>query len=317
MKEREKQTHTHTHSHHTHSHHTHETAKIKEFNIYKILTVVLAVALVIALGVLIRNWYIADQAGLKYDDIQSKVNQPPTSSATNPWESEDDRTQMTETGSTEPETESETGTEPEIEIDIPPKTLDWDALRQENADIYAWIYIPGTAVDYPVLQHPTDDTHYLNYNLNGSKGYPGCIYTEKINSKNFTDFNTILYGHNMRNGTMFASLHYFETQSFFDNYRYVYVYTADQVLVYEIFAAYKRDDSHILYAYDFGTEAGRQGYLDSIRSEDADGRYRDAELTANSHILTLSTCIKGKAANRYLVQGRLINEKALHELGNE
>lgn len=310
MKEREKHTHSHTHSD--------KTAKTKEFNIYKILTIVFAIAFVIALAILFRNWYVADQAGLEYSDIRSEVNQPQTSPVTT-WdtgETEETQTQPTETETDGSGTEM---TEPPLNIEIPEKTLDWDALRKKykNQDIYAWIYIPGTAIDYPVLQHPTDDSHYLNYNLNGSKGYPGCIYTEKINSKNFTDFNTILYGHNMKNGTMFASLHYFETQSFFDNYPYVFVYREDQVLVYEVFAAYKRDDRHILYAYDFETEAGRQEYLDEIRSESENGRYRETEITANSHILTLSTCIRGAATNRYLVQAKLINENVLHELGNE
>lgn len=308
MKEREKHTHSHTHSD--------KTAKTKEFNIYKILTIVFAIAFVIALAILFRNWYVADQAGLEYSDIRSEVNQPQTSPVTT-WdtgETEETQTQPTETDGSETEM-----TEPPLNIEIPEKTLDWDALRKKykNQDIYAWIYIPGTAIDYPVLQHPTDDSHYLNYNLNGSKGYPGCIYTEKINSKNFTDFNTILYGHNMKNGTMFASLHYFETQSFFDSYPYVFVYREDQVLVYEVFAAYKRDDRHILYAYDFETEAGRQEYLDEIRSESENARYRETEITANSHILTLSTCIRGAATNRYLVQAKLINENVLHELGNE
>lgn len=311
MKEREKHTHSHSHTH------SDRTAKTKEFNIYKILTIILAIAFVIALAILFRNWYVADQAGLKYNELADKVNRPQTSPVTSPWdtgETEETQTQPTETETDGTETEM---TETPLNIEIPEKTLDWDALRKENQDIYAWIYIPGTLIDYPVLQHPTDDSHYLNYNLNGSKGYPGCIYTEKINSKNFTDFNTIMYGHNMKNGTMFAQLHYFETQSFFDTYPYVFVYREDQVLVYEVFAAYKRDDRHILYAYDFETEAGRQAYLDEIRSESENGRYRETEITANSHILTLSTCIRGAATNRYLVQAKLINEKVLHELGNE
>lgn len=310
MKEREKHTHSHSHTH------SDKTAKTKEFNIYKILTIVFAIAFVIALAILFRNWYVADQAGLEYSDIRSEVNQPQTSPVTT-WDTGE--TEETQTQPTETETDGTEMTEPPLDIEIPEKTLDWDALRKKykNQDIYAWIYIPGTAIDYPVLQHPTDDSHYLNYNLNGSKGYPGCIYTEKINSKNFTDFNTILYGHNMKNGTMFASLHYFETQSFFDNYPYVFVYREDQVLVYEVFAAYKRDDKHILYAYDFETETGRQEYLDEIRSEDGNARHREMEVSANSHILTLSTCIRGESTNRYLVQAKLINEKVLHELGNE
>ena len=305
---------------HAHSHkHSDKTGKTKEFNIYKILTIVLAIAFVIALAVLIRNRYVADQGEYLFSEIRDDTKGSHTSPATSPGdtgETEETQTQPTETETDGSETEM---TEPPLDIEIPEKTLDWDALRKKykNQDIYAWIYIPGTAIDYPVLQHPTDDSHYLNYNLNGSKGYPGCIYTEKINSKNFTDFNTIMYGHNMRNGTMFASLHYFETQSFFDSYPYIFVYREDQVLVYEVFAAYKRDDKHILYAYDFETETGRQEYLDEVLSEEEIARHRETELTTNSHILTLSTCIRGEATKRYLVQAKLLNEKVLHELGNE
>ena len=58
--------------------------------------------------------------------------------------------------------------------------------------MYAWIYVPGTNVDYPVLQHPTDDAYYLEHNMDGSKGLPGCIYTESVNTKDFTD-RTLFY----------------------------------------------------------------------------------------------------------------------------
>ena len=75
-------------------------------------------------------------------------------------------------------------------VNDPGKVIDWEALREENEDIYAWIYIPNTNIDYPILQHPTDDMYYLEHNLDGSSGLPGCIYTEKINAKNFTDQNT-------------------------------------------------------------------------------------------------------------------------------
>lgn len=94
----------------------------------------------------------------------------------------------------EPSVESSEGSEaseeePEEEVDplkaledmgipVPEKQVDFDNLHETvNKDIYAWIYIPDTAVDYPILQHPTDNTYYLNYNLDGSRGYPGCIYT--------------------------------------------------------------------------------------------------------------------------------------------
>ncbi|HBA46218.1 MAG TPA: hypothetical protein DCZ91_00130, partial [Lachnospiraceae bacterium] len=80
----------------------------------------------------------------------------------------------------------------EMGVPIPEKEVDFADLQENtNQDIYAWIYIPDTKIDYPVLQHPTDNTYYLNYNLDGSRGYPGCIYTEDYNEKDFSDPNTV------------------------------------------------------------------------------------------------------------------------------
>ena len=92
--------------------------------------------------------------------------------------------------------------------------VDFAGMWETNEDVYAWITVPGTVIDYPILQHATDNTYYLNYNIDGSYGYPGCIYTENMNSKEFTDNNTVIYGHNMKNGTMFAGLHKFEDAAF-------------------------------------------------------------------------------------------------------
>lgn len=86
-----------------------------------------------------------------------------------------------------------------------------------NSDIYAWIYVPGTRIDYPVAQSQESDDHYLKYNFKNEPEFAGCIYTEKANKKDFSDPNTIFYGHNMRNGSMFQNLHKFEDEAFLRN----------------------------------------------------------------------------------------------------
>lgn len=196
-------------------------------------------------------------------------------------------------------------------IPIPEKEVDFaDLQKNTNADIYAWIYIPDSKIDYPIVQHPTDNYYYLNYNLDGTKGYPGCIYTEDYNTKDFTDPNTVIYGHNMKNGTMFAGLHNYEDIQYFDENPYVYIYTPDELLVYEIFAAYEYDDRHILYNFDFSNETIYQNYLDeisNIRTMNCNIR-EGVEVTTDDKIITLSTCIATKPDNRYLVQGVLLNE---------
>ena len=195
-------------------------------------------------------------------------------------------------------------------IEIPAKEIDWAALKEKNQDIYAWIYIPNTKVDYPILQHPTELSYYLNHNLDGREGYPGCIYTQNLNQKDFSDPNTVIYGHNMKDGTMFASLHFYEDKSFFEENRYVFIYTEEQVYVYEIFAAYEGSDVHLLYNYDFDTPSNFQMYLDSVlKIRDMSAHIaEDVEVSSQNHIITLSTCIKNKPKNRYLVQAVLVNE---------
>lgn len=229
-------------------------------------------------------------------------------------------TQEALTQESEAAAEPEQVTEPEMNaieklremgVPIPEKEVDFVDLQENtNADIYAWIYIPDSKIDYPIVQHPTDNYYYLNYNLDGSKGYPGCIYTENYNAKDFSDPNTVIYGHNMKNGTMFAGLHHFEDAEFFDVNPYIYIYTPEGLLVYEIFAAYEHSSEHLLYNHDFTDEIAFQIYLDEVydtRSMNCNIR-EGVEVSVDDRIITLSTCIANKPDKRYLVQGVLLNE---------
>lgn len=199
----------------------------------------------------------------------------------------------------------------EMGIPIPEKQVDFETLREQtNTDIYAWIYIPDTMIDYPVLQHKEDNTYYLKYNIDGSKGYPGCIYTENYNSKDFTDPVTVVYGHNMKNGSMFAGLHKFEDSEYFEEHPYVYIYTPDKLFVYEIFSACIYGDKHILLNHDFSDKVSFEHYLSEIEAvrDMGTNRRADVEVTAEDHIIVLSTCVANKSDKRYLVQGVLLNE---------
>ena len=206
-------------------------------------------------------------------------------------------------------------TEPVVE-EVPEETedgvyagcpVDFAGMWEVNEDVYAWITVPGTVIDYPILQHATDNTYYLNYNIDGSYGYPGCIYTENLNSKDFTDNNTIIYGHNMKNGTMFAGLHKFEDAGFFEENTEVFIYTPEREYKYTIFAAYIYDDRHLLYSFDFANEQVYATYLEDIlnmRSMNALIR-EDVEVTAEDKIITLVTCIGNQPEKRLLVQAVL------------
>ena len=194
-------------------------------------------------------------------------------------------------------------------ITVPEKNIDWDALHDQNPDIYAWIYVPGTNIDYPVLQHPEDKSYYLNHNIDGSEGYPGCIYTQNVNTKDWTDPNTVIYGHNMNNGSMFHDLHKFEDNVFFDETQYLYIYTPERNLVYEIFAAYPFSNIDLIMCFDYSTPEALLVYFDGIwTNRSMTSHFRDSiVLYGDSKIITMSTCIGGQPEMRYLVQAVLLN----------
>ena len=221
---------------------------------------------------------------------------------------------------TEPDDESEESTEAieaykkeaarlavKYGIEVPEKNIDFERLHRDVSEhIYAWIYIPNTNINYPVFQHPTDNAYYLEHNVDGSEGYPGCIYTENYNSKDFSDPQTVIYGHNMRDGTMFSDLHKYEEQDFFDENRYVYIYTEDTVLVYKIFAAYQTNNAHQLLNFDFSREENLLSYLENVRSLVTEQKIFDDDVvfSGDDKVLTLSTCVMKERQFhlRYLVQ---------------
>ena len=201
-------------------------------------------------------------------------------------------------------TETPAPTPTEVPVEIP---IDFATLQKENEDIYAWIKVDGTPIDYPVVQSNTDDSFYIHRGIDKEYLYAGAIYTEMQNAKDFSDPNTVLYGHNMKDGSMFASLHNFRDRDFFDKNREILIYTPEHILHYEIFAAYTYDDRHILNSFDFSDKKVYQEYLDEIyalRSMDA-YILEQPVVTTEDKIITLSTCIGSNSSARYLVQGVL------------
>lgn len=275
----------------------------KQKNIYKILCIILLIILIVVLVMWGHSALVEKSAAKTYEKLQESVNSDASDTKTQTSVTAQQSTQVSENvGDTEMDSHKE-------QYDIPQKNLDWEELEAVNPDIYAWIYIPNTNIDYPVLQRSGDNDYYLEHNLDGSRGKPGCIYTEDLNSKEFTDYNTVIYGHNMKSGAMFRTLHDFEDKSFFDNNQYVYIYTKDRTLVYKIFAAYTNDAKHILNSNDFTSEQGLSDYLEKVfKKAQAEGYLRDdVAVTGENAILTLSTCTTS-SDKRYIVQAVLVNE---------
>lgn len=206
------------------------------------------------------------------------------------------------------EKEPEGTKEPEEPSEANP--IDFNKLQETNADIYAWITIPDTNINYPIVQSATDNEYYLNTTIEGQAGLPGSIYTENFNSKEFTDFNTLIYGHDMLDGSMFQNLHNYEDPDYLKAHPKVYIYTPQKKLTYEIYAVVVYDDRHILKSFDFTQADQRQAYIDSIKSVRKVGSNYNDDVTVdvNSKIITMSTCIGDKPANRFLVGAVLVDE---------
>lgn len=190
--------------------------------------------------------------------------------------------------------------------------INWDKLKEDNADIYSWIYIPNTNVDYPVVQASKDAPYdfYLDHNIKKQSEMAGAIYSERNNTKDYMDPVTILYGHNMKNGSMFKTLHKFENPKFFKNNKEIYIYMPNRKLTYQIYAAYVYDDRHILNSFDFKDKKILRDYQQFTLNPDAlTKNTRKVTLDADSRILTLSTCTNISNNTRYLVQGVLIKDE--------
>jgi sortase B len=205
----------------------------------------------------------------------------------------------------EPEPEPEP---PDDGIRPPDRDIDFDALLEINEDTIAWIAVPGTLIDYPVVTSK-DNYDYLERGFDGKHNWYGTPFMDMGNSSDFSDRNTVIYGHNMNDGTMFAGLHKFRDLEFFEETREIKLYTQEGMRTYEIFAAYITDDRNILFEMNYSDDEVWAAYTSEIFSIE-DANLLTKQIGENDQILTLSTCVKDEFYQRYLVQGLLIKRSS-------
>lgn len=205
--------------------------------------------------------------------------------------------------------EAVTDTEQESEIaDMP---VDFAALQEENEDIYAWIQIEGTDVNYPILQSPGDDDYYLDHTVKRQEGLPGSIYTQyNYNSGCFEDPVTVLYGHNMRDGSMFAAIKKYIDEEFRDAHPQIQIYTPEHILTYRVVCAITYDDRHILQTYNCYETEKYEALLKSLQTERMIPSWLEEPftVTAEDRMILLSTC-NSNSDQRFIVGAVLINEE--------
>lgn len=183
------------------------------------------------------------------------------------------------------------------------RVIDFDALQAMNPDIIGWIVAPGAGVDYPIMKG-TEDNFYINHSSDKTSNRAGAIFLDNQNSVDFSDPNTIIYGHRMNNGSMFGSLHHYLEEECFRENRYIAVYTPDKgKQLYELFASYTAADNADTYT--LFSQGGPEflEYLDKMKGySDFDA---DIELAESDQIITLSTCVQYENDKRYIVQAVL------------
>ena len=243
---------------------------------------------VVALGVSI--WQLSDifleyKAGTdEYEELQQYVLEEI------PEENE------TDTAETENDTE-ETGTEEEQV-----QRVALSELQAQNPDTVGWIEIPGTGISYPLMQ-ADDNAYYLNHTFSGKVNSAGSIFMEQLNSSDFTDLHTIIYGHNMKNGSMFAGLKNYTSPSYLVAHPNVYLDLADGTHCYQIFSVYEVEAESDSYTIGFAPDEQYETFLQTLKSRSAYDT--GVTVTKDDSIITLSTCTR-QGEHRYLVHAKKI-----------
>lgn len=189
---------------------------------------------------------------------------------------------------------------------FPKVNIDFDALLETNPEVIGWIWIPATNVSYPLVR-ADDNDKYLHRTYNSVYNSSGSIFMDYRNSAQLTDMNSIIYGHNMNNGAMFGKLKRFTEQEYFEENRYVYIFTPELTYKYEIFSAYVTTAGSESYTFPV-SEDELQGYIDYAVSSSA--IESDTVPAADDTLIMLSTCTSRISYERFVVHAVLIGTDA-------
>ena len=184
--------------------------------------------------------------------------------------------------------------------------IDFENLRTINKDVIGWIYYEPIDLSYPIVRG-YDNEYYTHYTFEQVQNSSGAIFMDFLNKPDFSDYNTIIYGHNMRNGTMFGSLkQLLNDNSIIEKNPYFYIFTEDQAYMYEIASVYVTDSSS--HTYDLvSNEDEQEEFADYITRVST--WYWDKKISGHDRIITLSTCNGLHSNNRTVIHGILIAQE--------
>jgi sortase B len=182
----------------------------------------------------------------------------------------------------------------------------FEELKKKNSDIIGWIRFDNLDqidISYPIL-YSGDDEKYLHTDLYGKSRAAGCIFLEGLNQPNLKDQYQIIYGHNMRNGSMFGSLKKYKKSGFYEKNPYFTVYTEKMAYRYQIFSVHNAKADGAVYQIGYGQDETYQKFLNSL----AEDSLIDTGLTPKKtdRVLTLSTCTGNGYESRFAVHAVLV-----------
>lgn len=191
--------------------------------------------------------------------------------------------------------------------------VDFDKLLEVNEDTIGWIrfYPEPELINYPVVQGNDNDL-YLHKTFSANENTLGAIFVDVNCSPDFMDKNTIIYGHRMKDGSMFRKLEEYKEESFWEENPYFYIYTPDgKEITYHIYSAGVVKDTDETYTYSFEDDADFQSFIDYTKKTASYDT--GVEVSLDSQIVTLSTCTAASDEHRFVVHGVKIREAYLEE----
>lgn len=188
----------------------------------------------------------------------------------------------------------------------PPIEVDFDKLKSVNEDVVGWIYVDALPdISYPIVKGKDNQT-YLHQTYEKNYNFAGTIFVDYENSGDFSDCNTLVYGHNMKNGSMFGHLKKFrEDDKLYKQDKYFWILTPERNYRYEIISAYTTGVNSDTYTLFKGPGEEFEKYLETIKGY-SEIQTDDTDLTIKDKIVTLSTCT-GNESTRFVMQGKRVD----------
>lgn len=182
--------------------------------------------------------------------------------------------------------------------------IDFDKIQKDAPDVFSWLRIEGTDIDYPVVFREGDNSYYLRRDIYGKYSRDGSLFIENYNKTDFNDPVTIIYGHHMSSGAMFGKLQEIYTNpETFNKHSKITVYLPEKEIIYRVFCAVPLDNSHILYYHNFNNSLVFEKYFKDIFETRSLMAVFDETVTINpgDKVLMLSTCFETDYSRRFVV----------------